>query len=669
MSIEDARPRVIELSRILREHNHRYYVLDQPLIDDGEYDLLYQELLELERIYPELVVSDSPTQRIGADPSNQFQKVEHLSPMLSLANAFSSEDLRDFEGRIEKILGDVCKIYVTELKIDGAAVSLLYRNGVLIRGATRGNGRVGEDITANLKTIPTVPSSLKANGGVPDLVEVRGEVYLPISGFEKINRERQAAGEKPYANPRNTAAGTLRQLDSDVAADRPLAFFPYSLGHQEGISPETQSRVLELMKEWGFDTNPHYKKHSNLAAVIAYCEHFQSRRSELGYEIDGVVVKVDDLSDQERLGSVARDPRWAIAYKFPPEIGQTKLREIRINVGRTGALNPYAVLEPLTLGGVRVQQATLHNEEDIRKKDIRIGDVVYVKRAGDVIPQVIGPVLSLRKGEVDRFSYPSDCPECGSELVRPDGEINSFCTNIACSAKRLESIKHFVSRGAMDIRGLGVQTIEKLIDLELIEDAADLYSLTFDQLLVLPGFKEKSINNLLASIAASKEQSFARVLFSLGIRHVGENLARVISNHFRSLDDLERADLEAIGQIDGVGPEIGLSLRGYIDQPRNQKFLQKLVRAGLCFKSERVVGQNLEGQSFVLTGSLPNLTRMQAKELIHSEGGKMVSSVSRKTDYVVVGEDPGTKLAKARSLRIEEIDERQLEQLAAGQIV
>ena len=668
MSVEDARPRVIELSRILREHNRRYYVLDQPLVDDAEYDLLYQEILELERIYPELVVSDSPTQRVGAEPSNQFQKAEHLSPMLSLANAFSSEDLREFERRIEKILGNVCKVYVTELKIDGAAVSLLYRKGVLVRGATRGNGRVGEDITTNLKTIPTIPSSLRSIGRVPDMVEVRGEVYLPISGFEQINRDREAAGEKTYANPRNTAAGALRQIDPDVTADRPLAFFPYSLGHQEGIFPETQSEVLKLIEEWGFDTNPHYKKHSDLATVITYCEHFQSRRSELDYEIDGVVVKVDDLSDQERLGSVARDPRWAIAYKFPPEIGQTKLREIRINVGRTGALNPYAVLEPLTLGGVRVRQATLHNEEDIRKKDIRIGDVVYVKRAGDVIPQVIGPVLSLREGQEEKFSYPKYCPDCESELVRPEEEINSFCTNISCPAKRLESIKHFVSRGAMDIRGLGVQTIEKLIDLELIEDAADLYSLTFDQLLVLPGFKGKSIHNLLTSVAVSKEQSFARVLFSLGIRHVGESVARVISNHFRSWDTLYRADLEAMGQIDGVGPEIGLSLRSYMDQPRNQKFLRKLVRAGLCFESEEVVGQKLEGQSFVLTGSLPHLSRMQAKGLIHSEGGRIVASISSKTNYVVVGENPGTKLAKARSLGIKEINERQLQQLAAGQI-
>ena len=658
-----------ELARQLRDHSHRYYVLDQPLIDDAEYDLLFRELVELETTYPELITADSPTQRVGAEPGGQFQKVEHLSPMLSLANAFSGDELLDFERRTQKILGDVQLSYVTELKIDGAAVSLLYRQGVLVRGATRGNGRVGEDVTANLRTIPTIPHTLNGSPGVPTLVEVRGEVYLPISGFQRINRERQAAGEKTYANPRNTAAGALRQLDAEVTASRPLAFFPYSLGHQEGVSPHTQSDVLKLIEDWGFETNPHYRRHSELSSVLHYCLDFQSRRGELDYEIDGVVVKVDDLAHQKRLGSVARDPRWAIAYKFPGEVAQTRLREIRVNVGRTGTLNPYAVLDPVTVGGVQVRQATLHNEEDIRKKDIRAGDVVRVKRAGDVIPQVIGPVLSLRNGQEKEFSYPPECPECGTEVVRPEGEVMAFCPNVACPAQRLERIRHFVSRGAMDIRGLGVQTIQKLLDLELIGDAADLYFLTFEQLQDLPGYKDKSIGNLLASLGASKRQPFSRVLFALGIRHIGESVAVLIVNHFGSMEALQQADPESIAHINGIGPEIALSLRGYLDQAQNQEFLEKLVQAGLRFEAEQADrGQRrLEGKTFVMTGTLPNVSRGQARELIQSEGGKMTSSVSSRTDYLVVGENPGSKLDRARSLGVEELDERGLLRLS-GQV-
>ena len=664
-SAEKILQRVAELRRAIEEHSHQYYILDDPSISDAEYDLKFRELLQLETSYPELVTPDSPTQRVGIEPGNKFQKVEHLAPMLSLANAFSAQELEDFHRRISRMLEGAEIDFVTELKIDGAAVALTYRQGLLVGGATRGDGRVGESITDNLRTIKTIPLRLKGDTRIPDLVEVRGEAYLPLAAFEALNQGREARGEKTFANPRNAAAGALRQLDPAVTARRPLAFFPYNVGYLAGDEIATQFEALELLERWGFSVNPHYRLHDSMEEVIDYCQEYERRRTEVDYEIDGVVVKVNRLEYQRRLGNVARDPRWAIAYKFPGEVALTRLREIRINVGRTGALNPYAVLDPVRVGGVTVRQATLHNEDDIRKKDIREGDLVKVKRAGDVIPQVVAPAASQRTGAEREFSYPDRCPQCGSNIQRIEGEAMAYCPNTQCPAQRLEKLKHFVGRGAMDIRGLGQQTVEKMVELNLIEDAADLYTLTREQVSSLPGFKEKSTGNLVDSLESSRDQPFSRVLFALGIRHVGESVAELLVRSFRDIDELYEADLEEIASINGVGPEIAGSVRAYLDEPSNWSFLQRLREAGLKFKGDGPVETPtpLKDKTFVITGTLRDMSRTEAKNLLQALGGKVTAFVSPRTDYLVVGADPGSKLGKARNLGIELIDEAGLHNL------
>ncbi len=664
-SAEKIQQQVAELRREIEEHSYRYYILDDPSISDAEYDLKFRELLQLETSYPELVTRDSPTQRVGIEPGNKFRKVEHLAPMLSLSNAFSGQELREFHRRISRMLEEAEIDFVTELKIDGAAVSLTYRQGQLVGGATRGDGRVGESITDNLRTIKTIPLRLKGDTRIPELVEVRGEAYLPLTAFEALNQGREARGEKTFANPRNAAAGALRQLDPTVTAQRPLAFFPYNVGYLAGDEIATQLEALELLKRWGFSVNSHYRLHDSMEEVIDYCQEFETRRREVDYEIDGVVVKVNRLEYQRRLGNVARDPRWAIAFKFPAEVALTRLREIRINVGRTGALNPYAVLDPVRVGGVTVRQATLHNEDDIRKKDIREGDTVKVKRAGDVIPQVIAPLVSQRTGVEREFSYPELCPQCGSNIRRIEGEAMAYCPNTQCPAQRLEKLKHFVGRGAMDIRGLGQQTVEKLVELKLIKDAADLYSLTCQQVGSFPGFKEKSIGNLLDSLQSSLDQPFSRVLFALGIRHVGESVAELLVGSFRDIDELYEADVEEIASISGVGPEIAGSVRAYLDEHSNWSFLQRLRKAGLKFQADGVAEtpSPLKDKTFVITGTLRDMSRLEVKNLLHALGGKVTASVSSRTDYLVVGADPGSKLGKARDLGIEVIDEAGLHNL------
>ena len=664
-SAEQIQQRVAELRREIEEHGYRYYILDDPSISDAEYDLKFRELLQIETSYPDMVTPDSPTQRVGIEPGNKFQKVEHLVPMLSLANAFSAQELEDFHRRISRMLEEEKIDFVTELKIDGAAVSLTYREGLLVGGATRGDGRVGESITDNLRTIKTIPLRLKGDTRIPELVEVRGEAYLPLAAFESLNQGREAGGEKTFANPRNAAAGALRQIDPTVTAGRPLAFFPYNVGYLAGDEIATQVEALELLKQWGFSVNPHYRLHDSMEEVIDTCQEYESRRSEMDYEIDGVVVKVNRLQYQRRLGNVARDPRWAISYKFAGEVALTKLREIRINVGRTGALNPYAVLDPVRVGGVTVRQATLHNEDDIRKKDIREGDTVQVKRAGDVIPQVVAPVVSQRTGAEREFSYPGHCPQCGSNIQRIEGEVMAYCPNTQCPAQRLEKMKHFVGRGAMDIRGLGQQTVEKMIELSLIEDAADFYGLTRQQVSSLPGFKEKSIGNLLDSLESSLDQPFSRVLFALGIRHVGESVAELLVRRFRGIDELYEADVEEIASINGVGPEIAGSVRAYLDEPSNWSFLQRLRKAGLKFQADRAAETTtpLKDKTFVITGTLRDMSRPEAKDLLQALGGKVTASLSSRTDFLVVGADPGSKLGKARDLGIEVIDEAGLHSL------
>jgi DNA ligase (NAD+) len=668
-NVDQVAARVAELRKDIEFHNYQYHVLNNPVISDEEYDRLFRELLELEREHPELASPDSPTQRVGAEPQERFKKVGHLAPMLSLANAFDEEELRAFNKRVRNLLDADGFDFVTELKIDGNAVALTYEEGRLARGATRGNGLVGEDVTANLKTIRSIPLRLRGDHEIPPRIEVRGEVYLPISAFNKVNEEREKAGESVFANPRNAAAGALRQLDPQVTATRPLSFFAYSIGHIEGVEIETQAQVLARLAEWGFPVNPHYRRQADIEEVIRYCRGWQEKRNSLDYEIDGVVVKVNSLRHQERLGAVSHDPRWAVAYKFPGQLATTRLLEIRINVGRTGALNPYAVLEPVQLSGVTIKTATLHNEDDIRRKDIREGDVVLVKRAGEVIPQVVGPVREKRTGTEREFSYPRECPVCGGPVVREEGDAMAYCTNHKCPAQRLESLIHFASQGAMDIRGLGPQTIEKMLDLNLIGDAADLYFLTDKQVARLPGFKDKSIRNLLASVEQSRAQPFARVLFSLGIRHVGESIAELLASAFGDIEALQTAPEEEISSVRGVGPEIAASVRRYLDNEENRQFIAKLRKAGLQFSTTRgapVRHGPLAGKTFVITGTLPVLSRKDAADLIEKHGGKVISSVSSKTDFLLVGEDPGSKLQKARELKIPQITEEQLKKMIEG---
>jgi len=652
--------RITKLREQLEHHNYRYHVLDAPEITDEEYDRLLRELVQLETEYPEFASPTSPTQRVGAQPLDGFQKVEHHAPMLSLSNAFDEDELKAFERRIRNML-DVTSIdYVTEFKIDGLAVALTYQNGELMRGATRGDGTIGEEVTGNLKTVRSIPLRLRPQD-VPDLVEVRGEVFLPLLGFEKLNERRLQEDENPFANPRNAAAGTLRQLDPSIAASRPLAFFGYSIGHLAGTSKpiSTQVEVLEQLSEWGFPINTTYRHHKSIESVIAYCREWQELRNTLDYEIDGVVIKVNRLDYQEQLGALSRDPRWAIAYKFPGQVATTRLIEIRINVGRTGALNPYAVLEPVEVGGVTIRTATLHNEEDIQRKDIREGDVVTIKRAGDVIPQVMGPVREKRTGSEQTFHYPSNCPVCDAPVLREGDEAMAYCTNRQCPAQRLEALKHFVSRGAMDIRGLGPQTLEKLVELEIVKSPADLYQLSDEAVSQLPGFKEKSTHNLLQSLEQSKAQPMPRVLFALGIRHVGEAVARLLANHFRSIEALDSAAEEDILKINGIGPEIARSIESYFTLDENQALVEELKRAGLRFSVEEEAPeqQTLLGKTFVITGTLSAFNRAEAKTLIEKSGGKVTSSVSSRTDFVVAGENAGSKLRKASELGIKVLSE------------
>ncbi len=687
----EAKRRAAELRRQLEHHNYLYYVLDQPEISDAEYDRLFAELEQLEEEYPELRDPDSPTQRVGAQPLDSFRHVEHPLPMYSLANARNPEELHEWFDRAAKLLSGAGvdpaeAAFVTEPKIDGLAVSLVYENGRLARGATRGNGEVGEDVTTNLRTIGAIPLVMRLEPGEqpPPVVEVRGEVYLPLSDFERLNQERAAAGEPTFANPRNAAAGSIRQLDPRVAASRPLSIWCYQVGYTEGLELESHWQALEWLRGHGFRVNPGVRRHRDFEAVVEECRAWEERRAELDYDIDGAVVKIDSYRMQELLGVVGRDPRWAVAYKFAPSTEVTRLLEIGINVGRTGALNPYAVMEPVEVGGVTVTHATLHNEDDIHRKDIRVGDWVVVQRAGDVIPQVVGPVIQKRTGKEKVFHMPEKCPSCGAAVVRPEGEVVVRCPNRSCPAQIVESIKHFVSKDAMDIDGVGEKLVERLFALGLIENMADLYSLERDQLVGLElsssvnekgkrvphRLQEKSVDNMLASLEASKQRSFPRVLFALGIRHVGAVNARLLAEHFRSIDALIEADEEEVAQVEGIGPVIAEAVREFFDEPHNQETVRRLRQAGLRFEvteDEAAAPRPLAGKRFVLTGSLSSLTRSQAKERIEALGGKVSGSVGKGTDYVVAGEKPGSKLEKARELGKTVLSEEEFLEMIGGE--
>jgi DNA ligase (NAD+) len=672
----EAAARAAELRESIEQANHEYYVLDAPSRSDAEYDRLFRELRELEAAHPELRTPDSPTQRVGAEPASRLEKTEHLAPMLSLDNAFGPDELRAWEVRNARIADEVLAAgYVAEPKIDGLAIALTYEDGVLVRGATRGNGTIGEDVTRNLRTIREIPLRLRGDGpALPRRMEIRGEVYMSLAGFEKLNQRRAADGQATFANPRNSAAGSLRQLDPGVTASRPLRFFAYAV--EAGGTPvpfATQWGLLEALRAWGLPVNPLARLCANLEEVLAFVEDFEGRRRTLDYEVDGAVIKVNPLALQEELGVVGgRDPRWAIAYKYAPDLAVTTLNAIRINVGRTGALNPYAELEPVEVGGVVVKLATLHNEDDIRRKDIREGEKVIIKRAGEVIPQVVGPVLEEGQERRPAFSMPDVCPSCRTPVERPEGEALLYCPNSACPARIYWGLAHFVSRGAMDIRGLGERTIATLLERGMVRDVGDIYALTQEQLLTLEGFKEKSAQNLLAGIEASKQQGLARVLFGLGVRHVGEIAAQTLARHFGSMERLAAASTEEIEAVHTIGHTMAEALHSWMAEPRNQEVVAKLAAAGVRMTEERTEPAEgpFTGKAFVITGTHPTMTRPQMEEFIQQRGGRVAGSVSKKTDYLVAGEDAGSKLAKARELGIKELSEADLlalpERLAAG---
>jgi DNA ligase (NAD+) len=661
----------VEALRSQLEHaNHAYYTLDAPEISDAEYDRLFRELQALESAHPELLTPDSPTQRVGAPPASVLAKYRHRRPMLSLANAFSAEELAAWEQRNARLVAEVPSAgYTTEVKIDGAAVSLTYERGRLSVGATRGNGVIGEDITANLKTIPDVPLVLKG-AGHPALLEIRGEVYMPHESFARVNRQREKEGEPPLANPRNAAAGGLRQLDPNLTRQRRLRMFAFQIETIEGkLGARTHTDELELLEQWGFQVERHRERHADLAAVERRAEELETVLPTLPFQADGVVVKVDRLALHPELGVVGeREPRWAIARKFAPEVAQTRLKSIHINVGRTGALNPWAELEPVELGGVVVSRATLHNEDLIAEKDIRIGDWVEVVRAGEVIPQLLGPLRDKRTGDERPFAMPDACPVCGTPVERPTDEAMRYCPNISCPGRVLESIVHFASRGAMDIRGLGYERVRQLLEEGLIHDVADLYALDAERLVQLERFAKQSATQLVQAIAASKERPLSLLLFGLGIRHVGYTVAQLLARRFGSMDALMKATEAEINDVPGIGSAIAEAVVHFFGEGRNRELIERLRQAGLQFTEPTAVAEGgpLAGKTYVLTGTLPTLSRGEATELIERAGGRVIGSVSKKTDAVVAGEDPGSKLDRAKQLGVEVIGEEELVRRVKG---
>jgi DNA ligase (NAD+) len=667
--------RAAELRREIEFHNHRYYVLDDPEISDSDYDALLNELRDLEKENPELQTPDSPTQRVGAKPIDRFAPAEHLQPMLSLANARNEEELRAWLTRAETLLKkqdveDAEIEFVTEPKIDGLAITLVYRDGVLERGATRGDGQIGEDVTHNLRTIKAIPLRIE---DAPPLIEVRGEAYLPRAAFARLNEQRAEAGEPTFANPRNSAAGSIRQLDPKLTASRPLSMWCYGIGAVEGIEFKTHYESLEWMREHGFKVNSDVSLHQDLESVVKECRAWEERRDRLDYEIDGVVVKVNDLELQRKLGVVGREPRGAIAWKFPPMTATTTLKSVMWNVGRTGHMIPFANLEPVQVSGVTVKLATLHNEEDLRRKDVRDGDEVIVMRAGDVIPQVVSPTSKAqRKRKRSPVPEPPErCPSCGTPTIKPEDGVWTICPNrLGCPGQLFQAVKHFVSRGAMDIEGLGEENARRFLEEELIESVADIYELDGERLEALEGFGEISARNLLESIEASKERPFFRVLYALGIPGIGYVNARALASQFGSIEALFEASDEQIEETPGIGPVLAQTIRQTLGEKRTRELIERLRGHGLKLaveKGEAAPAEGpLSGKTLVLTGTMPNLTRDAATERIEAAGGKVTGSVSKKTDYLVAGEDPGTKLTKAQELGTDVIDEDALLELLSA---
>lgn len=675
LSEDAARPLVNRLREVVRAHDHRYYVVDQPVIPDAEYDRLYRSLQRLEEAFPELRTEDSPTQRVGGEPIDAFEKHEHPRPLLSLQNAFDAEELVEWYERCQRGLqdafGDTEPAVVAELKIDGLALALTYEDGRLRVAATRGNGEVGENVTHNVRTVHRVPLKIpvgESDRAAPDRVEVRGEMFMRKSEFEALNDRLRANGDKPFANPRNAAAGTLRQLDPQVTARRPLSFFAYGLGPMDGERPERHSKVLDLLQDLGFDMDPNNRRFEDIEELTDFCTYWVEHRDDLDYEIDGVVVKIDRHDYQRELGAISNAPRWATAFKFPAREATTRLRAIEINVGRTGAIKPEAVLEPVEIGGVTVSQATLHNQDYIVDRDIRVGDLVVVKRAGDVIPQVVRPVKDARDGSEEPFAWPETCPACGTEIVRLDDEADWYCLNTECPAQFRRLVEHFVQRNAMDIEGLGEQVAHQLVDEGLLHSLADLYTLTTDDLIALEGFAEKSAENLVEAIDVSRDRPLSRLLYGLGIHHVGRTVAETLVKRFSDMEEISAASAEDFVRIDGIGPVIAESIADWFDVEENRQLLRSLRDAGVNMARKPAEAPMevqdksalpLAGQTIVLTGSLPDRTRREATDAIEERGGTVTSSVSGNTDAVVAGANPGSKMDEAedRGIRVVRIQE------------
>lgn len=655
-----SKQRVEELTKLLNQYNKEYYVLDKPSVSDREYDRLMQELIELEAQYPELKSSTSPTVRVGGAILEGFNKVQHEKPMLSLGNAFNEGDLRDFDARIRKVSPNIS--YVCELKIDGLAVTLHYRDGQFVKGATRGDGVVGEDISENLKTIQTIPLHIPYK----DPLEVRGEVYMSKATLDKLNKQRAEKGEELFANPRNAAAGSLRQLDSRIAAKRELAMFCYAVPSAEELGCQTHDESLQKIEEFGFNVNPNREVCDSIDGVLAYIEKWSTNRFDLPYEIDGIVIKVNQLNEQQKLGSTVKSPRWAIAYKFPAEEVETILKDIIFTVGRTGMVTPNAVLEPVRVAGTRVSRATLHNEDYVKERDIRINDRVIIRKAGEIIPEVVKPVIDARHGDEAPFEMIQECPRCGSELIREAGEADYYCLNIDCPARIVESLCHFVSRDAMNIDGLGVKVVEQLYDNQLIENVADIYKLQKEQLLPLERMGEKKVTNLLTAIENSKQNSLERLLFGLGVRHVGSKTAKVLAAHFETIDALMQATFDDFKGIAEIGDVIANSIVHYFTQDANVQLINELKALGLnmSYTGAKVSTANeaneFYGKTVVLTGTLATLSRKEAGVKLEALGAKVSGSVSAKTDFLVAGEKSGSKLKKAQELGVTVIDEEMM---------